>query len=168
MRSERAACDAGPLIHLHEIGRTGCFSIFGKIFVPGPVVEEINDKTIIDCVRRKKPFEVVLVREKEKVSIEYTAYRYSLSIADASVVQCARAKGLATVLTDDLGLREIARSRGLQPVGSIGLLLRSCREKLFTKQETLSSLDDLMIESSLFITPALINKAKDAVREFRV
>jgi predicted nucleic acid-binding protein len=167
MRSERVACDAGPLLHLHEIGRTGCFSIFGKIFVPGPVIEEINDKTIIDCVRRKKRFEVFLVREKEKVSIEYAAIRYSLSIADSSVIQCTRAQGLTTVLTDDLGLREVARGRGLAPVGSIGILLRSCREKVLSKQETLSSLDDLLAKSSLFITPVLINKAKDAVREYR-
>jgi predicted nucleic acid-binding protein len=110
---------------------------------------------------------VFLVREKEKVSIEYAAIRYSLSIADSSVIQCTRAQGLTTVLTDDLGLREVARGRGLAPVGSIGILLRSCREKVLSKQETLSSLDDLLAKSSLFITPVLINKAKDAVREYR-
>jgi len=167
MRSERAACDAGPLLHLQEIGRTACFSVFGRIFVPGPVLEEIENDTIVDCVRKRKLFETVPVREADKVSVEYTAHRYTLSIADSSVIQCARAKGLDTILTDDLGLRDVAKSRGLRPAGSIGLVLRACREKTLSKQETLSALDDLLVKSSLFVTPGLINKAKDAVREIK-
>ncbi|MBM4250206.1 MAG: hypothetical protein FJ149_12470 [Euryarchaeota archaeon] len=112
-------------------------------------------------------FEKVPVREADKVSVEYTAHRYTLSIADSSVIQCARAKGLDTILTDDLGLRDVAKSRGLRPAGSIGLVLRACREKTLSKQETLSALDDLLVKSSLFVTPGLINKAKDAVREIK-
>lgn len=167
MRSERAACDAGPIIHLHEIGRTDCFSVFGRIFVPEPVLGEILDEVVSECIRGRKPFEIVPNRGTDKVSIEYTAHRYSLSIADSSVLQCARAKGARMVLTDDLGLREVARNRMFSPVGSIGILLRACREKRASKPETLASLDDLMVKSSLFITPVLANKAKDAVREFR-
>lgn len=167
MRSERAACDAGPLFHLNEIGRTSCFSVFGRIFVPGPVLDEIENGPIIDCIRKRKLFETVPVREADKVSIEYTAQRFSLSIADSSVLQCARAKGLTAVLTDDLGLRDVAGARGLRPVGSIGIIIRSCREKILSKQETLSALDDLFMKSSLFVTPGLINKAKDAVRQYK-
>ncbi len=165
MRSEKAACDTGPILHLHEIDRSGCFSVFGKIFVPGPVLEEIHDNTIVQCIRRKKIFEFGRFRKPDKVSVEYTALRFAISIADASVLHCARAKGLKVIITDDLGLREIAWNRGLQPVGSIGILLRACREKVLTEPETLASLDDLMVKSSLFITPGLINKAKDAVRK---
>ena len=167
MQSEMACCDTGPPFHLHEIGRTGCFSIFSKIYVPGPVLGEISDNRITDFIQRKKIFEVVRLRQADKVSVEYTALKFAVSIADASVIHCARAKGSKVILTDDLELREIARNRGLQPVGSIGILLRSCREKILSKQETLASLDDLLVESSLFITPGLVNKARDSVREFK-
>jgi predicted nucleic acid-binding protein len=167
MQSDIACCDTGPIFHLHEIGRTGCFCIFSKIYVPDPVLGEISDKSITDCIQRKKIFEVVRFREADKVSVEYTALKFAVSIADAGVLHCARAKGSRVILTDDLELREIARNRGLQPVGSIGILMRSCREKVLTKPETLASLDDLMVKSSLFITPGLVNKAKDAVRELK-
>jgi len=168
MQSETACCDTGPIFHLHEIGRTGCFSIFSKIYVPDPVLGEISDKGIAGGLQRKKIFEVVRFREADKVSVEYTALKFAISVADAAVLHCARTKAARIVLTDDLELREIARNRGLQPVGSIGLLLRSCRAKILTKPETLASLDDLMAKSSLFMTLGLINKAKDAVREYTV
>ena len=167
MQSEMACCDTGPPFHLHEIGRTGCFSIFSKIYVPEPVLGEIWDKSISDCIQRKKMFEVVRFRSSDKVSVEYNALKFAVSIADASVIHCARAKGSRVIATDDLELRDIARNRGLQPVGSIGILMRCCRENVLSKQETLSSLDDLLVKSSLFITPGLVNKAKDAVRGYK-
>ena len=167
MRSDRSACDAGPMIHLHEIGRTGCFAIFGRVFVPEIVLGEVLDEIVRGSIRGKKPFEVVPARDIDKVSVEYTAHKYSLSIADSSVLQCARAKGVATVLTDDLGLREVSAVRGLRPVGSVGILLRAFREGRLDRQGTLLSLDALMERSSLFITPALINKAKEAVRQHK-
>ena len=168
MKKDEAVCDAGPLIHLAEIGRGDCFSVFDRVFVPEPVFHELEDTAASGSFgRRKRLVRTVRTQKADKVAMEYIALRFSVSVADASVIVVAGSKKKRTVLTDDLDLREVARARGLTPVGSIGILLRAYRWGILTRREALSALDDLMSGSSLFITPSLIKKAKNAVTGFR-
>ncbi|MBC2697388.1 MAG: hypothetical protein HF976_03350 [ANME-2 cluster archaeon] len=55
---------------------------------------------------------------------------------------------------------------GMQPVGSIGILLRAYREWIISYDDTTKALRDLLDISSLYVTSRLIQNAKKALKEY--
>ena len=54
----------------------------------------------------------------------------------------------------------------MQPVGSIGILLRAYRERVITYNEAVEALENLLEISSLYVTSRLIENAKQALKEY--
>ena len=76
-----------------------------------------------------------------------------LQSADAQVLALAKSRGFSeTVLTDDLALRNCVEQEGGSVAGSVGLLVRSYRLGHFTLEELLESADQLMSQSTLFMS----------------
>lgn len=54
----------------------------------------------------------------------------------------------------------------MQPVGSIGILLRSYRERIISYNEAVKALENLMEISSLYVTSKLIEGTKQTLKEY--
>ena len=63
------------------------------------------------------------------------------------------------LLTDDLAVREAARRLCVQPVGSLGIVVRGYKEGVLTYSEAEKSLIALYEESSLFVTQTIVEIA---------
>lgn len=151
-----AVADAGPLIHLDEIGVAAVLDIFPTVLVPHEVALEVQR-------RPKGPGQEALRR----CEIRHLAKRDSppvgaLSVADMAAIELARQhQGL--LITDDLDLRDTANLAGLQVVGTIGVIVRAGHLGVLPRDAALAALDSLLAESTLFITPNLIQQAKRAL-----
>lgn len=158
--------DAGPLIHLGEVGRPDAFRIFEAVVVPGPILAEVaagGDPA--PPWLAKPPFRARSLISREERAAEAASLRYDIGVADAAVLTAGRAEGLRLVLTDDLGLRQAARLAGLEPVGSVGILLRAAAWRVLSVDTADRALRDLRERSSLFITDALVEEARRRLRE---
>lgn len=161
-----AVADAGPLIHLEEVGQERTLGVFSSILVPGPVADEVLAKPGAHGSRALSlpPMKRVALRASEKAMAEDHSLRFDLALIDAAVLAVATQRRAPLLLTDDLDLRDAARSVGVRPVGSIGIVLRAARGGLLDADDAEKALDGFLGRSSLFITPSLIDEAKRALR----
>lgn len=82
-----------------------------------------------------------------------------LTAADCDALAMAQARD-CPLLTEDLHLRDAAKVVGVEPVGSIGLVLLAGLTGLVSRAEAVAGLDGLLETSSLFVTKPLIEQAK--------
>lgn len=148
-----AVADAGPLIHLDEIGLASALEIFPTVLVPHEVALEIPRRPEGPGQEALRRCEIRQTGKRESPPIG------ALSVADMAAIELARQHGL--LITDDLDLRDTAHLAGLQVVGTIGVIVRAGR--LGILPTALAALDALLAESTLFITPNLIQQAKRAL-----
>ncbi|MBU0958353.1 MAG: hypothetical protein KKB31_00265 [Nanoarchaeota archaeon] len=157
---KEAVFDAGPVIHLSELKKQKCFSLFKKIFISNEVSEETKNF--------KKPanFAIEGLDGKHKDITKIIAEKHELDLGEASSIALCRQKGIKLFFTDDLEARVFAKSFELEVHGTIAILLRCFREKILSKTETIETLKALKTDSSLFITSDLIEWAVKEVKKF--
>lgn len=150
-------CDAGPLIHLDEIGLLDLLSDFREIYVPLQVWDEVE---------RHRPTALRSPVRLQRVSVEISA--------DSRLQTLARALSLATgeqaalsllalqpgsiLLTDDAAARVAAKALGYRSHGTIGVLLRSIRRRLRSRTEIVAALRSLPFRSSLHLRQSLLEE----------
>jgi predicted nucleic acid-binding protein len=158
-----AVCDAGPLIHLDEAGLPEALEVFRRVVVPSPVADEVRAQPRGPGLRLLKARHVVLSRPSGEEMGAARAFAFRrLGPNDRLLLAMAQARE-APLLTDDLDVREAAKSLDLEVAGTIGLVLRAATRGLVTRQSALAALDRLLSDSSMFITKALIERAKAAL-----
>ncbi|HEX6384388.1 MAG TPA: hypothetical protein VF177_06940 [Anaerolineae bacterium] len=165
--STSAVADAGPLIHLSEIGQFQQLHVFNKILVPDAVwVETIGQKRVPEddvvslgsIQRHSLPREEVekFIRDRE------------LDVLHKGEQEClflCLQLGVLTLLTDDLVVREEAKRLGLTPVGSLGVIIRAYRLERISLTDAERYLDDLYTISSLFVTRTIVELAVEQLHE---
>ncbi len=163
MTELEAVADAGPLIHLDEANAVDALHAFRRIVVPSPVADEVRMQPRGPGTRllRQRNVHVTRPSRDEQTAADALPAR-RLSSTDRVVIVMAQARD-APLLTDDLDVRDMARSLGVEVVGSIGLVLQAALAGRMTVDEGHSALDVLLEDSSLFVTRALIARAKAAL-----
>lgn len=157
----QAVADAGPLIHLHEIGALVVLSMFERLYVPKPVYGEMLRHLVTDSPSLEEwPFLHLVDIEQERVQafVREHGLEY-LHWGEQTALCVAYQKHVPLFLTDDLKARQVAKSLGLKPVGSVGLILRAYNQGQISKTVAKRYIIDLQERSSLFITRALIEFA---------
>jgi predicted nucleic acid-binding protein len=161
-----AVVDAGPLIHLAEVGRLPLLEVFDDLLLPDAVWNECvplgrvpdQDLLVLSCIRRKtlSPTEVTKFVEKN-----------ALSHLQAGEIECLLLccqDDIRTLLTDDMAAREAAKRLALTPVGSLGIAIRAYRLGLLTLLEAEMVIANLYDVSSLFVTRTIVEMAIEQLR----
>lgn len=147
--------DAGPIIHLDELGHLDLLADFGSVIIPETVWQEVEQHRPLaltatgDC----------LVRQSAKqFSPPVTAVTplYSLHAGEQEALHLCAEFGDCLLLTDDTAARLAAKSLGIAAHGTLGLLIRAIRRQCLTKVEVLSLLRDIPHRTTLHIRPSLL------------
>jgi predicted nucleic acid-binding protein len=154
-----AVADAGPLIHLDELGALDLLASFERVLIPDVVRHEV--------ARHRAAFSL-----PPSVANEIRAVDASRVAADCSHLQdgemaalaLCKELGVTLFLTDDLAARDAARALGVTPVGSLGIVLRAARIGIVSVDLAERYLVALSEDTTLFTTPALIAGALRALR----
>jgi predicted nucleic acid-binding protein len=157
---DRAVSNAGPLIHLAEIGEFELLKIFSKICIPEKVYEEVCIEGMPGEreVRSAENIEVLIVSKEE---IEKVSNKVDLKLDDGeleALTVCNRFK-VKIFLTDDLDARDAGKQLGFEVHGSIGVIARAYREGLIDLKRAKRASGDLYSISKLFVTKAIIEEA---------
>ncbi|NOZ77111.1 MAG: hypothetical protein GXO65_05455 [Euryarchaeota archaeon] len=162
----RAVVDSGPIIHLSEIGLFRALACF-DLLIPEAVYRELEKKDApgkgeISSYKMEK----LSAREKELAAL--LVEKHEIGLGEAEAISMAKNRGINLVLTDDLDARETAKDLGLEPHGSVGIILRAFRDKKLSREETIDGLTSLAEDSSLFITRRLVGEAIGAVEKYEL
>lgn len=152
-----AVLDAGPLIHLDELGRIDLLGDFRVLLVPQPVLDEamshrpnlqLSALANLEVVSQPPPLEGDLLR---------LANELALHAGERAALAVLRARGGQFLLSDDGAARSVASAAGFQTHGTIGLILRSCRRGQIPKGAMIQLLSELPTRTSLHLRKELLD-----------
>ncbi len=126
--------NTGPIIA--TVAATGSLewlpSLYGRIIIPYEVVQEIEagGPGNPEILSLRAIWERVQIG-REKTGLDAALLR-ELDPGEASVICSASLKGIDTVAIDEKAGRRIARIRGLNVTGSLGMLLKAKQHGMIT------------------------------------
>jgi len=156
-----AVADAGPLIHLTEVGGLHFLGIFDALHIPDAVWAETVGR---DRVSASDVLRLGIVQRHSMSESEVSGFAQENNLEDLqdgeqeSLCLCQQI-GVITLLTDDLAVRKAARHLKLTPVGSLGVVVRAYHLGCISLIEAERYMADLYDVSSLFITRTIVELA---------
>jgi predicted nucleic acid-binding protein len=158
--SSEAVSNAGPLIHLSEVGSFELLQVFSRLYIP----ERIHEEVCIEGMPGDRELRAAGYIEVLKVSreeLEEVSRRLEVKLDEGEVAALALCRRLevAVFLTDDLAARGAGKQLGLEVHGSAGVIARAYRDGLIELQSAKQSLEGLYSVSNLFVTKAIIEEA---------
>ena len=147
--------DAGPVIHLDELGCLSLLADFGRVIIPETVWMEVQQHrplalaSACDWLIRQSP------KQPSPVVTALTPL-YSLHAGEQEALHLCAEFGNCLLLTDDTAARLAAKSLGIAAHGTLGLLIRAIRRRCLTKSEVLVLLREIPHRTTLHIRPALL------------
>jgi predicted nucleic acid-binding protein len=163
-----AVADAGPLIHLSEIGGLALLRIFETLHIPDAVWMETveqgrvarQDIVGLRSVRRHTlpQSDVSRFTQENGLNALHDGERECLCLCTQS--------GVSILLTDDLAVREAAKRLNFTPVGSLGIVIKAYQLGRVSLTDAESHMTDLYDVSSLFVTKVIVELAIERLRGY--
>ncbi len=149
-----AVADAGPLIHLSEIGGHTLLHVFNAIHIPHAVWLETgkHSKNISENIR-------LTSHNLPKAQVSGFVNEEGLEKLHSGEMEClylCKQLNLSILLTDDLAVRNAAKSLQITPVGSLGIVIKAYKNDKITLAEAECYINDLYDISSLFVTRTIV------------
>jgi predicted nucleic acid-binding protein len=151
-------CDAGPLIHLHELGCLDLLADFRAVLVPEQVWREVEHHRPDALKHPGVEIQQVPVIPSEDASFQALVRALVLDLGEQAALSLMALHPDAILLTDDAAARLAAKGLGYQVHGSIGILLRAIRRQQRAPHEVLFLLRDLPSRSTLHIRADLLEE----------
>jgi predicted nucleic acid-binding protein len=149
-------CDAGPLIHLDELGRVALLDDFNEVLVPSAVWSEVTRHRPGALTVAGVPFRQVSTSSTLPTDLEVLGRALPLHEGEREALQVAREQQADLLLTDDTAARLAARTLGVSVHGTIGILFRAVRRGRMTGPEVAALLRSLPTVSTLHVKRGLL------------
>ena len=162
----KATADAGPLIHLAEIGCIRFLNGFDTLHVPGAVWRETvaQNRVSRSDLSNLQNIQRYTVAQSE---VEQFVKENNLSGLHAGEQECFHvclSKRISILLTDDMAVRDAAKRFHIVPVGSLGIVVSAFKREEITLEEAERYIAELHDISSLFVTRAIAELAIEHLR----
>lgn len=159
----KVVSNTGPILHLCEINLFKALNIFSNILIPHEVENELRKNKIVFPSKIK----VVALGSEFKDKAKIFVNQYDLDLGEAEAIALVLQEKADYFLTDDLDARQVAGNYNIEVHGTIGIILRSFREKVVSQEIAIERVMELKTKSSLFITQDLIDEVIKAIQVFR-
>ena len=160
--ANKVVSNTGPILHLHEINLLKALNIFTHILIPHEIESELRKNKVIFPSKIK----IVVLENDFKDKAKIFVNQYDLDLGEAEAIALALQEKADYFLTDDLDARQVAKGYHVEVHGTIGMILRSFREKIISKNIAIEKVRELKSKSSLFITQDLIDEAIKSIQSF--
>jgi len=165
---DKYVVDAGPLIHLDQIGQLRLLEKLPSLFIPTSVFMEIRHDTNsadLKTIRKWPHAKIVAVGKPGLKSLNPFIKRFSLQRGETDCIHLAFDLRPCTFLTDDLAARIAAEKLSIEVHGTVGIIAYAFRQRWLSLNQAEEALNRLYCQSSLFITYAIIENAILRLRE---
>ena len=150
--------DAGPLIHLDELGCVDLLHGLGKLVIPRTVWTEVTRHRSRLAPRDLSNTEIVDVVASPSARLASLGDSLDLDAGERAAITLLESVSARLFLCDDAAARLAAESLGFAVRGTIGILVRSIRIGLRTRQEVVNLLRQLPEKSSLHLSRQLLER----------
>lgn len=150
-------CDAGPLIHLDELDCLDLLSDFPKIYIPDQVWGEV-ERHRPGILSSSLVFQKISVEISVEPQFQLLIRTFSLDLGEQAALSLMGLYPDAVLLTDDAAARLAAKALDYRSHGTIGVLLRSGRRGLRSREDIASILRSLPFRSTLHIRQSLLQE----------
>ena len=151
-------CDAGPLIHLDEVGHLQLLADFKKVIVPHGVQHEVYRHSQISFEEPDINWSVVKAVFPLEQSVKVICNLFSLDAGEKEALSLLNKEPGAVLLTDDAAARIVATKLGYRVHGTIGVLVRAIRRDLLNPEEVAVALRRIRDVSTLYIKNSLLQE----------
>ncbi|HUT33233.1 MAG TPA: hypothetical protein VNE39_07130 [Planctomycetota bacterium] len=165
-----AVCDAGPLIALGRLGQLDLLlKLHSEVVVASEVYHEVvtegvrigaADAAAVDLLVRNRRIQVVAV----PLPAPLPDWAGAIDPGEVATIILAQQRPSYAVLIDDAHARQAARSVGLTPKGTVGLLLQGFRSGHLSAEEFALLMEGIKAEPTLWISDSLCDEALRRVR----
>ena len=149
-------CDAGPLIHLDELGCLDLISDFRAVLVPEQVWREVEHHRPSALSHPQVRLEHMPVDILTNASFMAMTRLLALAAGEQAALSLMRDHPNAIMLSDDGAARWAANRLGYRVHGTIGILLRAVRRGQRAAGEVLHHLRAIPTSSTLHLRPSLL------------
>lgn len=162
-----AVADAGPLIHLDELGCLDLLSDFSSVTIPEAVRLEVEIHRPGAPKALPETCQLVPCPHLPDAKTAAVFRAFGLGAGEREALLLMADKSGALFLSDDAAARLAAKALGFRSYGSLGVLLRSLRRGRRAKVEVLALLEAIPGRSSLYLRKDLLLEVMDQVRTFQ-
>lgn len=162
--------DAGPFIHLDQIGLLRLLKHLPRLIVPPSVLHEIGQAPLsaeLTALARWPNVTMLAGRHPSRRILEALGKRRSLDRGELDCLRLALHLRPCVFLTDDLAARTVAERLRLEVHGTVGLIAYAVRSQWLSVAHAEDALKALYHHSSLFITYAIIDGAIRHLKDAR-
>lgn len=150
-------CDAGPLIHLDELGSLELLADFSEVLVPEAIWREVQQHRPSALNHPAVALKRVSPTAEEPPALEALAQVLTLHTGEREALCVALEYPTGLLLSDDTAARLAARNLGIVTHGTIGILVRAIRRGQRTKAEILAILRALPTQTTLHLKRSLLD-----------
>lgn len=161
-----AICDAGPLIHLDEMGCLDLLEDFQAVLIPEQVRDEVTRHRPTALTSQTLEIQCLPIAISSDPQFGALVKAFSLDLGEQAALLMMRRHPDAVLLTDDAAARLAAKALGFRTHGSLGILLRSIRLGRRTRAEILTILREMPTRSTLHIRSSLLQEIIEQVEGF--
>jgi predicted nucleic acid-binding protein len=150
-------CDAGPLIHLDELQCLDLLKGLGTVLVPREVWAEVvrhRPRLALGSLPDAQVSEAIVAPPSARLIA--ISDSFDLDVGERAALGLIEGVSAPLFLCDDAAARLAAESLGVAVRGTIGILARSVRVALRTRQEVTDLLRQVPRRSSLHISRQLL------------
>ncbi|OGW18502.1 MAG: hypothetical protein A2X56_01880 [Nitrospirae bacterium GWC2_57_13] len=160
---QTAILDAGPIIHLDELGCLPLLSDFHELLVPVAVWKEVE---------RHRPSaisadQITFIKQQAPVlssALYALCEAFNLDRGEREALAVCHIRAGAILFTDDAAVRLAAKAAGVRAYGTLGILIRAIRQRQRTPAEVIRMLEQIPSQTTLFIRKSLLQKIIEEVR----
>lgn len=156
-------CDAGPVIHLDEVGCLQLLEDFDRVILPDTVQREIQNHRDISFEGSNIEWSLVKPSFPLDASVDAVCKLFSLDAGEIEALSLMQNQPGAIFLTDDAAARIVASKIGYRVHGTIGILVRAIRRDLLNPEEVADALKRIRDISSLYIKDSLLDEVRSKV-----
>jgi len=160
--------DAGPLIHLDELGCLILLADFQERIVPAAVWEEVERYRPSALHSNTLTF---IKREPARISAALqTLYdAFNLDAGEREALSLCEQYPSAILLTDDAAVRLAAKTSGIRAYGTLGILIRAIRRRQLPPADVVMALEHIPFNSTLFIRKSMLQEIIENIkREYKL
>jgi len=151
-------CDAGPVIHLDELGCLWLLQDFKEILLPHTVWKEISLYRPESLDKPRIPFIIRPCASPVDEQLITMCRMFSLHPGEIDALAHMKQNPQAILLTDDAAARLVALRMGFNVHGTIGILIRSIRRGQMKPEDVVDIIAQIPVISTLHIKPSLLEE----------
>lgn len=154
--SPPVVCDASPIIHLDELGCLDLLTDFVPLLVPRPVWGEVTRHRAQLADADMPGMRIVDVPGAASAKLSALSDSLALHAGERAALTLLERAGGRLLLCDDGAARLAAESLGLEVHGTIGVIVRSIRRQMRTREQVVTILRELPQRSTLHLSSQLL------------